>query len=630
MNWKFIDAYKAYLRRSGLAKLGTAVALTGCALLIRLAAEPYLKGQLPYLTFFAAVLAASFLAGPGPAILSIVLGWVIGTWFFIEPGNTLLPHSDNDWFKSVGFLGFSTAAVAVMTLMSRRQRMLEHEIEQRALTEMALRISEEKLRMAKEAARMGAWDWDLVTGDLMWTDRCKALFALPADAAVSHDVFMSAIHPDDRECVRRAEEDAVHREDYDTEMRVPWPDGSVRWVASHGRAFFDETGRAVRMTGMTLDITDRKRAEEALRDSDTRKTEFLGVLSHELRNPLAPIRMGMHILDRVPADSPEATRAKEVVRRQTEHLSRLLDDLLDVTRVSRGKIRLQRENLDLCILVRRSFEDYRSMFERSEIEARLELPTDPVWVDADPTRIAQVVGNLLQNADKFTSTGGVVTVTVCAHRQDVDIVVRDTGLGMGPGVVEHMFEPFAQEERGLARTRGGLGLGLALAKGLIELHGGSIEAHSDGPGRGSAFTVTLPRVQTPPRVEATPVPTRLPQLKRKILIIEDNLDAAQTLATALDLEGHEVRIARDGTTGVAMAREMSPDVVLCDIGLPDFDGYAVARALRAEKTLRSTRLIALTGYAQPEDKERAKEAGFDAHLAKPTPIDEVTMALVSG
>ena len=627
------------LVRTRIVRFGLAPALTACALAARIVLDPYLQGESPYPTFFIAVTATAYLAGPGPAILAAVLGGAAAEWFFIVPRHELRPHSSAEWLGMAFYFAVCAAVIGMTTLLSRaRERSessateaarrgaeLEREVEERKRTEAALRDSEEKLRLAKDAARMGAWNWNLLTGELAWTDRCKALFAIPPDTAMSYAVFMSAIHPDDRQQVDRAVKDALaQRSDYDAEMRVPWPDGGVRWVATHGRALLGEGGEPERMTGMAFDITDRKRAEEALRNADARKSEFLGVLSHELRNPLAPIRNSLYLLDRVPPDSLQAKHAKEVVRRQTEHLSRLVDDLLDVTRVSRGKIRLQRERFDVRKVVRRTCEDLRSTFDQSGIDLHLDLPADPVWVDGDPTRIAQVVGNLIQNANKFTPARGIVTVALRAHGEQATIEVIDTGIGMEPGVVEHMFEPFTQEERGLARTRGGLGLGLALAKGLIELHGGRIEAHSAGAGRGSEFVVTLPLAE--PALQATSAPAviaRTVPAARRVLIVEDNLDAAQTLAEVLELEGHEVRMARDGNTGLAMAREEKPDVVFCDIGLPDLDGYGVARALRADESLRSIRLVAVTGYAQPEDKERAREAGFDAHLAKPSPIEEV-------
>jgi PAS domain S-box-containing protein len=383
-----------------------------------------------------------------------------------------------------------------------------------------------------------------------------------------------------------------------------------------------EDGRASGMWAIVRDITERHRIRNELQESDRRKSEFLAVLSHELRNPLAPIRNSLYLLDRAPPGSEQARRAGEVLRRQTGHLARLVDDLIDVTRVSRGKVELRREPADLRDVVRRACDDHRSIFDAGEIALSLLVPAGPVWIDADVTRISQVVGNLLQNAAKFTPASGTVEVAVSVRDGRAVLCVRDDGIGMEPDLVGRAFEPFVQAEHGLARTRGGLGLGLALVKGLVEAHGGTVSASSEGRGRGSALSFELPIAAPPPaarqeRVAATKRPGRT------VLIVEDNVDAGDSLADVLELHGHRVHLARDGASGIARALELRPDVVLCDIGLPDRDGYEVARTLRADDRLRTTRLVALSGYAQPEDRKRAREAGFDAHLPKPPPLGEL-------
>jgi signal transduction histidine kinase/CheY-like chemotaxis protein len=376
-----------------------------------------------------------------------------------------------------------------------------------------------------------------------------------------------------------------------------------------------------------FDITERKRGEEVLREQDRRRAEFLAVLSHELRNPLAPIRSSIYLLERTPPGSEHATHAREVLRRQTDHLARLVDDLLDTTRIARGKIVLKQTRIDLREVARRTTEDLRAVFTHAGVALRVEDGGGPVWISADPTRMAQVLGNLLQNAVKFTPAGGSVTVTVAANDR-AELRVRDDGVGMEPGAVARMFEPFAQAENTLERTKGGLGLGLPLVRGLVELHGGTVEAHSEGIGRGAEFVVSLPLAEAGP--EAVPERPAAGEGKpREILVVEDNLDAGETLAEILALQGHRVHVARDGRSGLELARRHRPETVLCDIGLPDLDGYQVARELRRDPALRATRLVALTGYAQPEDLEAAREAGFDAHLAKPPEIDALLAALSS-
>ena len=378
-------------------------------------------------------------------------------------------------------------------------------------------------------------------------------------------------------------------------------------------------------------LAERRRAEARLREAEQRRSEFLATLSHELRNPLAPIRNSLYILERAPAGSEQARRALQVIVRQTGQLVHLVDDLLDVTRVSRNRIRLQKERLDLALLVRRTAEDQRSVLQEQGVRLELELPAGPVEVDGDPTRLAQVLGNLLQNAAKFTSRGGEARVALCADAASGRAVlsVSDTGVGMDPAILDRLFEPFAQADATLERSRGGLGLGLALVKGLTELHGGSVLARSDGPGRGSEFVVQLPLAGAPAAPEPEP-PQPASRPRRRVLVVEDNLDEAESLREALELDGHEVVLAHDGREGLAKALECRPDAVLCDIGLPGMDGYELARAIRDEPTLDQTLLIAVTGYALPDDLRRAAEAGFAEHLAKPPSLERLGGLLSSG
>jgi signal transduction histidine kinase/CheY-like chemotaxis protein len=363
-----------------------------------------------------------------------------------------------------------------------------------------------------------------------------------------------------------------------------------------------------------------------LRELDRRKSEFLAVLSHELRNPLTPIRNSLFLLDHAPPGSEQAQRAKSVLLRQTEHLSTLVDHLLDITRISRDKVELHREMLDVRTVVRLACEDHRTVFEQHHIDLRFEDAARAAWTYADPHRLTQVLANLLQNAAKFTPPDGGVVVSLRVAEPDVQIRVRDTGIGMEARDLERVFEPFAQVENTLARTKGGLGLGLALVKGLVTIHGGRVSATSDGLGHGCEFVVTLPLAVPPATAgdEASVVSTTRGTF---VLLIEDNVDAAQTLADVLELSGHRVRLAYDGTSGIQMALELKPQVVLCDIGLPDVNGYEVARTLRSDPSLRSTRLIAVTGYAQYEDKQKAIDAGFDAHLTKPPDVDKLNKLL---
>ncbi|HET6440194.1 MAG TPA: ATP-binding protein [Anaeromyxobacter sp.] len=363
------------------------------------------------------------------------------------------------------------------------------------------------------------------------------------------------------------------------------------------------------------DITARWQAEEALREEARHKDQFLAALSHELRNPLAPIRNALSLLRQLPAGAERARSALVVIDRQVAHLTRIVDDLLDVTRISWGKIALHEERLDLGDLVRRAVDDHRTSFEESGIRLRLEAAPTPFWVNGDPSRLLQVVGNLLGNALKFTDRGGEVVVALRGDQGHVQLRVKDSGVGIAPDVAGHLFVPFSQGPQTLDRARGGLGLGLATAKGLVDLHRGTIEMSSRGSGLGSEFVVRLPLAPPPPDPAFPSAHSHVrPQ---RILVIEDNEDAASTLKDVLEFEGHVVRLAADGQSGLALARNFQPEVVLCDIGLPGMSGYEVAHAFRSEEALHKAWLVALSGYAQPEDAQRAREWGFDRHVAKP-------------
>jgi signal transduction histidine kinase/ActR/RegA family two-component response regulator len=370
-----------------------------------------------------------------------------------------------------------------------------------------------------------------------------------------------------------------------------------------------------------------QRVQEELQEANRRKNEFLATLSHELRNPLAPLHSSLYLLQRAEPGSDQAKRMMAIMDRQISLLTALTDDLLDVTRLSRGKITLQSSTVDLCALVRSAADDNRALFAGHALRLMLEVPNESMPIYADPARLAQVIGNLMHNAAKFTPANGEVTLVLekIPGSESARLVVRDTGTGMDPEMLPHVFDPFFQGDRSLARSQGGLGLGLALVKALVEMHGGSVAASSDGPGHGSTFTVKLPLGQADR--ESTPPPMHVPRARRRVLVIEDNLDAANSLRSVLELLGHSVEIARDGRLGVSRARELHPEVVFCDLGLPEMDGYAVARALRDDAQMRDTILVALTGYAQPEDKRRTAEAGFHEYLAKPPSIERLAEVL---
>ena len=404
-------------------------------------------------------------------------------------------------------------------------------------------------------------------------------------------------------------------------------------VEQNRTASSGDAGRITRIKDLArlnagLDVVLSRSLVEFASERERRKSQFLAVLSHELRNPLAPIRNSIYLLERAPSDSEQAKRARQVVRRQTEHLTRLIDDLLDNTRISHGKIRLERSRVDLREIVKKTTDDLHSIFTQASINLRVDHVTaGPMWVEADSTRMEQALTNLLNNSAKFTASGGTVRVSVAVRDGRAELSVTDDGAGIEAKDIEHLFEPFAQADQSMARSKGGLGLGLSLVKSIVELHGGTVAARSDGRGRGAEFVIQLPLAEAGSEKEA-PRPREAVATPKTILVIEDNADGARSLADILELHGHAVRVARDGRSGIALARELKPDLILCDIGLPDVDGYEVARTLRRDGPLRLTRLVAVSGYAQPEDRQRSRDAGFDAHIPKPADLHEV-LALVA-
>ena len=377
-------------------------------------------------------------------------------------------------------------------------------------------------------------------------------------------------------------------------------------------------------------------ANAALAEADRRKDEFLAMLAHELRNPLAPIRNAVHILrtfcNATCAISDQTARQRDMIERQVAHMAHLLDDLLDVSRITRGKIHLKRERLDLRVVAEQAIESMRSQIEARRLTLQWQATSAPLPVDGDPTRLEQVLRNLLHNAAKYTEPGGCIWVTMEAEAADAGawravIRVRDSGEGIAPELLEHIFEPFVQAEQSLARTQGGLGIGLSMVKSLMELHGGVVEAHSRGLGQGSEFIVRLPLFAEMMEIASVAghMESRLQGdqtgVLRRILVVDDNEDAAASLADLLEIWGHEVRTVHDGRQALAAAREWPPEIVLLDIGLPGMDGYEVAHRLRNETNTADAYLVALTGYGTEEDRIRALEAGFNRHLVKPVAPD---------
>jgi signal transduction histidine kinase len=382
--------------------------------------------------------------------------------------------------------------------------------------------------------------------------------------------------------------------------------------------------------GLQAEIGERERAEEALREADRHRTHFLAMLAHELRNPLAPIRNAVEILRRAGGDEQKVRSVTEMMQRQVGQMVRLVDDLLDVSRISRDKINLRKEPIELASVVHHAVEAARPDCESRDQKLTVTLPPQPTYLNGDPIRLAQVVGNLLSNASKFTEKGGRIQLTVERVGKEAVIRVRDTGLGIAAEQLLRIFEIFTQVDTSLERSRDGLGIGLTLVKTLVEMHGGTVEARSAGIGQGSEFVVRLP-VLSRPLPPLPPEPSNVKPVapvQRRILVVDDNPDAAESLAMLLKLSDHEVHIAQDGLEAVEVAAKLQPDVILLDIGLPRLNGYDAARRIREQQRDKGLVLVALSGWGQAEDRRRSEEAGFDAHLVKPVDLGALSNLLV--
>jgi two-component system CheB/CheR fusion protein len=383
---------------------------------------------------------------------------------------------------------------------------------------------------------------------------------------------------------------------------------------------------------------ERKRLEEALRqraeelaEAGRRKDAFLAMLSHELRNPLAPIRTALQILRLRNVADPLVRQARDIIDRQVQQMTRLVDDLLDLSRISRGKVSLRKERVPLRTVVDLAVETTRPLIDQRQHRLTVALPAEPLWLDADPVRLEQILTNLLTNAAKYTDPGGRIWLTAeaapDATQPAVLLRVRDTGIGITPELRPRIFDLYMQADQSLDRSQGGLGIGLTLVRLLVELHGGAIDVHSDGAGRGSEFTLRLPLDGRPEKVPAPPPAAASPPQPHRVLVVDDNKDGAESLAMMLQLWGHEATVAHDGPGALQAAEAFRPDVIFLDIGLPGMDGYQVAKRLREQPTLQDTVLVALTGFNQEEDRRRSSEAGFNLHLVKPVDLDALQAIL---
>ncbi|MBV8262122.1 MAG: response regulator [Paraburkholderia sp.] len=515
---------------------------------------------------------------------------------------------------------------AIAQFQAQQDRRVNDALSDRDRALAAQQRSEERLRMAADAAGLGIFEWDPTTDTAVWeNDRMFEITGQPREQGpLSADAFLSAVEsPEDAERLRTLLADQPSAEVRAAAGIKKIRSGEHCVVEISGRFMADSSGQRQVLVGILADITRRADAENALREGDRRKDAFLATLAHELRNPLAPILNAAYLMRHSAGSPSQRSWLQGLIERHAKHLAHLLDDLLDLARVAAGKVRLKREIFDLSLAIESAIEmTAPAALERGH---RLELQGmtgAPLLVSGDATRIAQVLSNLLDNAVKYTHDGGHIVVSVERTHRHVSIAVQDDGMGMDPATIPSMFEMFEQAPEASHGGKKGLGIGLSVARSLIAMHGGTIAASSEGPGRGSRFTIGLPLCNG-----ASDLPQEdtsreeAPTVSRRVLVVDDNHDASAYLA--LILHGHDVRVAGTGAQALQIAADFRPEVVFMDLGLPDMSGLDVAARMARQAGASAPVLVALTGYGQPEDKARTRAAGFDHHFVKPAPVEEL-------
>lgn len=495
----------------------------------------------------------------------------------------------------------------------------------------ALREAEHRFRTLTQSVPVGIFQTDSEGNCLFVNQKWCELAGMSPEAAQGHG-WSAALHPADRDRIGQEWYAAAReRREFRADYRFRTPQGETRWLHGAAVALCSNDGEITGYFGTVTDITDRKRAEDELREADRRKDEFLATLAHELRNPLAPVRNSLEILKMPNVDGATTQLSRDMIERQVHHLVRLVDDLLDVSRVMRGKIQLRREPVEIAAMMARAVEMVQPLIESRRHILELSAPDESLLLDGDPVRLAQIVANLLANAAKYTEPTGHIWLSVECSGDRAVLRVRDNGIGISPEMLPRVFDLFVQADHPPTKSQGGLGVGLTLVKNLVALHGGTVEAHSPGLGKGCEFVVRLPLMdgkQPKAKADGEPPQEAVRPSGLRLLVVDDNQDAANSLAMLLRLKGHGVRIANNGPTALEIASDYTPDVVFLDIGMPEMDGYEVARRMRRLPGLENVVLAAVTGWGQFEDRLRTSRAGFDHHLVKPPEPNEIDGVLV--
>ncbi len=592
------------------------VGLVIVAAIIRWALQPWLRDEFPFITFFFAVLAAAWMGGFRAAILATVLGELAGWYLFVPPA---FSFGLANWGYAVGLGLFFLVGNAVaafggwMRAAERRAREAERQLHI---------VTDSMSAPVTRCSRDLRYLW-VSTAYAKWLGRTpEELMGQQIVDVLGPEAFAQI----------RPHIDAVlagHEVHYDE--RVNFRGLGWRWIEACYTPTWTVDGKPDGWVAVVTDIDERKRTEEGLREADRQKNEFLATLAHELRNPLAPLQHSFELLRIAPDDRAVREQSLTVMERQLRQMVRLIDDLLEVSRISRNTLVLRKERVELTTIVQQSLEASRAVIEASRQELHVDVPTEQLYLDADPVRLGQVFGNLLANASKFTPAAGKITLTVTAKDKEAVIRICDTGIGIPPERLSDVFQMFFQVDPSIVRSYGGLGIGLTIVKRLVEKHGGTVAVHSEGEGRGCEVTVRLP-LSDPPSLLAPVSRPRViqPPPRRQALVVDDNRDAVQALSLLLRLSGHDVRSAYSGQEALQAAESFRPELILLDLGLPQMSGYEVCETLRREPWGKELVIAALTGWGQEEDRKRTQAAGFDAHLVKPVDHAALTSLLENG
>lgn len=588
-----------------------AIATIALAIVLQAGLRTIIGDNVPFMFLHPALVLIAVYCGRGPALLALLLS-ALHTALTLQvfaqgPGTAAAQYS---------VIIFAVVGLAIVLLTSALRRAA-----QRA------QDAELRLRIIQDEAAVGLWEMDLREGSVLASRSMWRLMGLPSrDHPVPISEWRQHALPEEvaKSMTTTREQIAARASFYEQEFRARLPSGDLRYFLARVSIEYGESHDAVRLRAAVVDVTRRKQLEaeqqrhiQDLHEIDRRRTEFLATLAHELRNPLAPIRHATLLAQSPQANAEQVQWSLTVIHRQTAHMARLLDDLLEASRVSRGALELRLEPVELTTVMDMAIETARPLIELKGHVLNNHTPTTPIWLNGDAVRLAQVFSNLLTNAAKYTPPQGQISIQVELVDEQVCVRVCDTGIGIAPDVLPRLFEMFAQADQALEHAQGGLGIGLALVRGLIQLHGGRVEAHSAGLDRGSEFSVHLPRIAAAAPHLTVPTPLQKPIVPRRILIADDNRDAADSLAVLLELDGHEVHVAYDGAEALEQCLRQQPHLALLDIGMPKIDGYELARRIRAQSWGQEIKLVAITGWGQRADSTRALEAGFSVHLTKP-------------